>query len=785
MSSENYSSASDKNLAEITKDENGNVKLPEERLKSAGKLRSILSKFREEDKASARNRAKVQNLKDYKPPLDKALLAKAGQAGRFNINFGELASICNDAAAAYVDNFESPEHLVPVRLKKGAFDPQDTVFFERIMSDEFTKLIRGWDSGYFEYLMMVDYFVTHGISIGYFADRHTWQYSAAGLSDFMFPRKTKASSDSIEICICEGQLGQAKLSDIIQNESVAEDGGWNVAAVKDALLSDSEDLYDEDNPEDLQEMAKANDLGDVSGEFTPISVVYAWVKEHDGTVSYYICTKETKTDDYSDEGTSDREFLYKKRNAYKNFGEAMQIFPFYTGNAGNIYTIRGLGYMAYPQGMASNLMQSSLLDSARDSMSVKYIAPGEREINNIPIVNAGPATFIPPHLQIVDKQYQPDLQRSAMPALELLQQQMDRKSASSSMSSVFNNKQDRRSAAEVTSALEHFNSLNSAAMLLWSRPWRALLTESVRRAFDPTQDESQECGRLAKLMQDACVERGLPAEAFEAIDLHETKVGIPVGAGSKSARAAQFEIGGQLYQNMDDVGRQNFDRDRAIHGFGVEGAKRYFNFEDIERDIIDERIAILETNDLQEGVDIEPSNAEVHIVHLRVHIQKLSEEVQAVEEGQMELLDFTNRNEKLYAHCEATMQATAVPDQQNDELEMYQQQIQQIGEYLNNGIREREKMMREQQEQEAQGGGGGEEDSKAQIEQLKLQVKQQEAEIAIQKKQTENQLDAEKKSREIAHIDMLHKQKMVQQQAEAMQKMQLEDAKTASAIKRK
>jgi hypothetical protein len=123
---------------------------------------------------------------------------------------------------------------------------------------------------------------------------------------------------------------------------------------------------------------------------------------------------------------------------------------------------------------------------------------------------------------------------------------------------------------------------------------------------------------------------------------------------------------------------------------------------------------------------------------------------------------------------------------------MYEQKIQQIGEYLNNGIREREKMQREQAEQEAQmqaqgaqeGAGDPAAEAKAQVEQMKLQVKEAEAQIAIERKQTENMLDAEKKSREIAHIDMLHKQKLIQNQEESLQKMKLADADTASKIKR-
>jgi hypothetical protein len=139
----------------------------------------------------------------------------------------------------------------------------------------------------------------------------------------------------------------------------------------------------------------------------------------------------------------------------------------------------------------------------------------------------------------------------------------------------------------------------------------------------------------------------------------------------------------------------------------------------------------------------------------------------------------------------ATIQMTVVPEEQSDELNMYQQKVQQIGEYLNNGIRAREKEQQKQEEEQAQAQAEGQgqqgdpaAEAKVQVEQMKLVVKEKEAQIAIERKQTENILDAEKKSREIAHIDMLHKQKLIQNQEDALQKMKLNDAETASKIKR-
>jgi hypothetical protein len=146
----------------------------------------------------------------------------------------------------------------------------------------------------------------------------------------------------------------------------------------------------------------------------------------------------------------------------------------------------------------------------------------------------------------------------------------------------------------------------------------------------------------------------------------------------------------------------------------------------------------------------------------------------------------------VFNHALQTIQLAVVPEEQNDELSMYEQKLQQIGEYLNNGIREREKMQREQQEQQAQeqaqGAQGEQGDpaaaAKMEAEQIKIESAREQAAISIERKKTENQLEAEKQARAIAHIDMLHEQKMVQNQAEALQKEALKDTETASKIKR-
>jgi len=749
-----------------SKTEGGEPEAPKERLKGAERLRSIHSHLVTADEASERNRAKVQNLKDYKPPLDEEVLRKRGQGSRFNINFGEVASVINEAESQYIDSFVSPEHLIEVKLDRNMFEESDKIRHQRVISDEFTKMIRSWDTGLFAYLTLIDQFVTHGVGIGYFEDSTSWQWKGAGLREFKFPRRTQATPDGVEICTCESFITPSELSEKISDEETAADLGWDIKAVKYALQYSSDELYDSDSPEEAQERHKANDTeNEDSTIYNPIRVIHGWVKEYDGTVSTYICTKNCPTaDDTKITGLSNS-YLYKSPSEYQSLNEALHIFPFYTGNKGNLYTVRGLGYMMYPQGMASNLMQCALLDSAKDSLSIKYISPSEKAITRIPIVHAGPATLIPPQLQIAENQKAPNLQQAAMPALDLLTQQMNKKSVSSTMSSVFSDSPDRRSKFELTAALEHFNSLNSSAMLLFSRPWRSLLTECLKRAFDPIQNDLLDSGKMALRMQKACLDRGVPPEALQAIDLYETKTGVPAGPGGKAARAAQYEQAAALYTAMDDAGREAFNRDKMIDIMGPEKAARYINIDEAPRELLDHTIARLENNDLLEGSLIEPSNSENHGVHLRIHLEALVEGVQQVESGEVELVEMTQQMYQLYLHAQNTYEIAVVPEMQEQEMQSYEQQLQQIGEYINNGIRQIEKMQRDAEqeaEQSPQEGGGADGQKDAQDIQIKAEQHMQKIQITQE----------------------AHEQKMALERQKALQDLAITDAKGAQAVQR-
>jgi len=171
-----------------------------------------------------------------------------------------------------------------------------------------------------------------------------------------------------------------------------------------------------------------------------------------------------------------------------------------------------------------------------------------------------------------------------------------------------------------------------------------------------------------------------------------------------------------------------------------------------------------------EGSEIDPSNSENYSVHLRIHIAALMQGIQQVEEGAVDLVEMTKQLYELFIHTTKTFEIAVVPEAQLEEMNIYKQQLQQIGEYINNGMRELQKMEREGEGQEQQGEANGDE--------VKSQLEQQ-------KKQLEMQMKAESHMQKIQQAGETHAQKLALERQKALQDLAINDAKGAQVVRQK
>ena len=120
-------------------------------------------------------------------------------------------------------------------------------------------------------------------------------------------------------------------------------------------------------------------------------------------------------------------------------------------------------------------------------MSVNKVN-SDKNLSDSPIVYQGANTLISSHVELAQQQHTADLQKSAIPVIGMVSEQISKMSASSAISDNLTSKGERRSALEVGSAIEFYSSINSSAMTLFFVSLKGLLVEMAKRAFNPVQD---------------------------------------------------------------------------------------------------------------------------------------------------------------------------------------------------------------------------------------------------------------------------------------------------------
>jgi hypothetical protein len=369
-------------------------------------------------------------------------------------------------------------------------------------------------------------------------------------------------------------------------------------------------------------------------------------------------------------------------------------------------------------------------------------------------------------------------------ALESNMNIMNKHSSGLSSSSIVQNPNARRNEMQVSAELEYTNKMQGFAISLFYGPYDKYIRELVRRAFNESQDDLA-LAKMVKKMKESCVARGVPQDVLSKIDLESTQAVRLSGAGSKSSRLMAFQQMSQLYTSMDPTGMEHFNFDFASEIKGSEAAERYFGVPGVRRGHVDISLAQLENNDLAEGVVIEPVPGENTMVHLQIHIDDLLAGLQQVNEGAVDLADWTMRTIPLFQHCVATLEMASVHPSRQEELNSFKQQIQQAGEVIENGLRHINKL-RDQQGDMSQGMDPNADQSGARAPGTPEEQKAAQEQSAAQK---DNDL---KMSRIVAEaqakiqvMQQMSKAKIDEMQRQGMAKILMMDAQTAAEIKRK
>ncbi len=692
------------------------------RIKDPRSLREIWGKLLKADEPNAENRSMVQGMLDGALPYDEGERLAAGQDYAANLNFGFGGLVLEQAMANYVDMLSSVDSLVYVYTRYGSATEQ--IEYNRIIAEEWTRMVRAWDQFDFQTQLLAHYFLKDGVGHAFFDDPYDFRFTAASMDDVKVPRLSRAIESDMEIIVRRREYTAHELFAKVEDPKVAKTAGWNVKAVQKAIMDCSSRHSTWNDWGRIAAELKNNDLYYSLANQATVVLLHALVREMNGKVSLYICREEDQ---------DENQWLCVHEDWYGSASEACVIFPYGLGSNAYYHGIRGLGWKIFPMVQELNKLMSGSLDSAKQSAALMVQPVDENSLGDTPLVAIGGCTVLHPGYKLQSRAF-PDLSQSVFPVITALRNHLMDSTGQYTAQSALGGKSERQTRFEVAARLEQAGKLSVTAFNLWYSPGDRLFREMFRRTVSPDLVPGLPGYEEVAEFRRRVAEAGVPEEALYAVDHKRTRAVRAVGAGSQAARVSALYELTEMMSGFDEEGRHNLLRDRVAARIGKDAADRYIPRVPGRRPPIDAKVAELETALLLDGRVIDVAPNDMHDVHANVQVPKMVEVADAVDKGRTDPRQAFAGFQALWEHCSAHVEAMGQDPAIAPQAAALRKTLQQTGEVLYNVAKHLAKMQRQQDgapPQEGQPQGQGQEEQRAQAEfQMKMQKHQMDMEEA-------------------------------------------------------
>lgn len=694
---------------------------PERRVSTVKAASSIFTKLKDADKASARNRARIDAMFDGVPPYDQGELIRTGQGSRTNLNFGEAQRFLDIAMASFVDLYDSLQRFVHIPIKRGVADPGFARAAGQIIAEELTDVLRSWPRFHSHFLRLANHFAKHGVGAAWFDRPDSWQFSVGGLDDFKVPRQTVVDEEAVEVAATQKQFLVHELWGFIKNEEVAEKAGWNVKEVKRALLQNATNTENRpyDDWETLQRTLKNNDINE-GVRATSVDCVMLRVREFSGKVSVYYFVEDCPED-----------FLYVKEDAYDRPSSAFVLFTYGAGSNGTLHSVRGLGHRIFNHVQTSNRLRCQMVDGAMVSSGLILQPEGERDLDKLSFTFYGPYALLAPNLNVVERPV-PDLTRSVVPALGEIQTQLlqnvDQHNTYGVQSHPYRNEM------QVMGDMAAEGALSGATLNLFYASWQRLLREIVRKMITGRADD------FTRALFERCAQRGISEDIVKAVDFDRVTAVRAVGRGSRRDRLfALRELHG-ISGSFDEQGRRTLVREISTGLVGRDLTDELIPDDPEPRLTVDVKVALLENSKLIRGEEIPVLDNEPHGLHLiHGHAPALSEAIGRVQSGEDDPMEVLPGLMAMHQHVEQHLAQYSLDPFAQSEVARLRQLMQVSHEVIVNFGRRAQKLERERREAEGQAAEGQQQpsqlDMKLREHELRMRMAEQKAELDMRIKQ--------------------------------------------------
>ena len=722
-------------------------KPPGARLKDAAALQSIYWRMLQDDSLSAMQRYGIRQQINGAAPYATSTKKRAATFGGSNLNFGSAKSRIVRSTTVYNDMLDTLKAFIAAEIPINLYDDTTRQNAEDTVAEEWTVMIRDWNDFDPRFQLLAKEFIEHGVSLAHFPKDFDWRFDAAGLDNFLIPRDTRNSEEFVDILLQTKDEIPSALYQMIENEKAAEETGWNVDAVKRALVRATafagKRLPNRWGPEwgKLSQMIKGNDLQSSYSTNARVYLVHGWIREFDGSFSHYIAERDPAGSRDGVDNSAD--FLYKKISRFPPESNCFTIFCLNVGD-GYYHSIRGQGYDQFPFVQTENKMLNDLVNQFRLGTTTMLKKSNANALDESPIVISNGMAIISPEVDYVEQGIQ-DHTRTTMPVMNFLGNKLDAVSPTIGAGSA-NPGSPVMTKYQLQAEQNTGSALNTSSVNMFNRSWKRLLREMFRRTQEIIKNERYDDFPEVKQFVIRCERRGITTEMILAVErVNEVRA---IGAGSPGAQQATMDRMTQLMPTFDERGRAMFLHDSVTLLVGNRRAQRYMPLQDKPRPVLDQGFAQMENALMFGGGNIDPLDGQNHTIHAMVHMggndpgPDIASAIKTLEDWRNngEQGDITELQPQiaflalLIPHTERHVQAMASDPTRAELAASYRKALSDYSAMWMTYVRQLQKALDERASEAAQ------QEQPDPVEQAKIAKMQSEMEMSVRKFQTEQQL---------------------------------------------
>lgn len=636
-----------------SEDQGRTFEVPESRIGSATDARkTITSLISAEKKTRESRRAKINGMWNGNPPWPGLLRAK-GQADRANFTLREFEGFVAAAKTPYYALAFKADRFIQLTLDYGDADAGLLADWSGKIATRYQYALEDWDGLDMHMQMSQVQMVVHGSGPMVWEDEYDWRSGARIAGQLLLPDDASVDIDEWEDGpACPRSYAPSVLWRKIKNEKSATERGWNVPAVKRAIMKAA--------PESLSggwgmnfEFFEAEIRKGASGwdsKSKRIFVADLFQKEFDGKVSHFIVLRQEEGAIEGENPEGDEfGFLFRKIGRYESHAQITCPFVFDCGPDKQWHSVKGAGPKIFDFCSASDRLTMRMLDGAMKASGVIVKALDGKSLQEAAFTDVSGGTVIGPGYEAQQQRIAPDLEspllakrmlnavqgdntgnytqrlREENPAPTLGQEQL-----SVQKESVLGD----HDASRYLKQLDRFHRETFRRLLAMGKKLYA-----SRKNVAPGEKETaltpSEKGALK--FYRSCVETDkIPEQILEFENFCRVKATRLVGNGSSQMRTIIGEKLVGMASAADERGRRYAYRNYASAIGGETVADAMFPAYDTPQ-VVDshQSLAMLENNFLRiPGGKVMVDPAQDHVTHFQSHFGDLAEHAQQVEAGQ-------------------------------------------------------------------------------------------------------------------------------------------------------